>query len=128
MADAESFFVVLKARSNPSEECTDSSENKLLANGVEIVCRGDSGRNEYGEVIGTNRVREIIDTYDWQTQLLKLRQPSATKELEDTSSGLPLNEIMTRLQEARTKYLAMDSSEEREIFARDVAHELSEQF
>ncbi|CEP62967.1 Irc6p LALA0_S06e07998g [Lachancea lanzarotensis] len=131
----EGFLAILATEFDATQERLLAVEGELLAHGVEMTAMRSTEtetevKNEYGELSGIARIKEIIDTFQWDHELLH-REPNGNENIPSkgitNNSQMPaLDDVMGKLQEARAKFLTIDSSEEREAFAREMADEISE--
>ncbi|SCU95481.1 LADA_0G15852g1_1 [Lachancea dasiensis] len=122
----EKFAIILATDLNVDEDVRCRLEQGLLETGVELTSvTGSDTEKEYGETFGIQRIKEVIDTFEWPPEMIKRRDQTAgklTKFLEEPA--FPLEDIMSQLQQARAKYLKMNPGEERDNFAHEMADEL----
>lgn len=122
-------FIVLVNINEEVEQDEIDELNETWNNGstnvIEFVnwtkSRATISHNEYGERLGLDRVREIIDTHDWLGCEL---QPIVTR-VEEPAYDMPLEQLITNLQNARLKFKSMRKSDEADVFANETANELS---
>ncbi|CAI4061182.1 hypothetical protein SKDZ_06G1110 [Saccharomyces kudriavzevii ZP591] len=111
----------------PQDEIDELNEiwSSVFTNIVEFInwtrSKPTINHNEYGEKLGLYRIQEIIDTHGWLNCEL---QPITTTR-EETPRDMPLEQIITNLQSARSKYKSMKDNSEADAFASEVADELS---
>ncbi|SCV04674.1 LAME_0H20340g1_1 [Lachancea meyersii CBS 8951] len=126
------FVAVLATEIGVNEQRQASLEQDLLANGVEITTVDSaqtSQKNEYGELGGIDRIKELIDTFEWHPELLHrthTREETSSSSSTTSAPKMALEDVMEKLHEARVKFQEMESSEERESFAREMASEISQ--
>ncbi|CUS24209.1 LAQU0S14e02652g1_1 [Lachancea quebecensis] len=125
-ATSKDFFTaILATELNVSENTRAFLEYELLEGAIELVQDEVGSDSELGEVSGLDRVKEIIDTCEWHPRLLRTTHPKSEINVGSAGADTPLIQIMGRLREARTKYMAMDPGLSREEFASEMARELS---
>ncbi|SCU82954.1 LAFA_0D00958g1_1 [Lachancea sp. 'fantastica'] len=131
-AIGEGFISILATEFNAAEDIRRGVEEDLLAHGVEVTtisARKNPPENDCRELHGISRIKEIIDTFQWDPKVMHTEQKDENISPQEFSTNLrdfTLDGVMGKLQEARAKYLTIESTEERESFARDVADEISE--
>lgn len=83
--------------------------------------------NEFNEKLGCERVKEILDTYPWDTtQLIDPSQfQRSSTSTEHTSNRLELESILGMLNQARQQYQTLDSDENPEEYASNMAEEIA---
>lgn len=127
LVDQESFLVWCH-NGNPIElnEIDDLNVKMAVAQSqVEFVQLDNStDKNEYDDKIGTERIKEIIDTYEW-THSKRLNTPTGQKNVITPKDNL--ESILTQLQQAKSHYESLDTdSMDAEQFASELAKEISD--
>ncbi|CAI1974548.1 hypothetical protein SEUBUCD646_0F01060 [Saccharomyces eubayanus] len=122
------FIVVVNINEEVEQDEIDGLNeawNNGFTNVIEFInwtkSRATIGHNEYGERLGLDRIHEIIDTHDWLNCEL---QPIATR-VEEPAYDMPLEQLITNLQSARLRYKSMGNNDEADVFANEMANELS---
>ncbi|SCU88105.1 LANO_0D01112g1_1 [Lachancea nothofagi CBS 11611] len=119
-----SFAAILATKVSFSNEMLCLLEEELVVKGIEMTVDQEIAGSGFEKFCGVERIREMIDTYEWPVDMVQLNHNTVAKEPPLTVPEIPLEEVLSKLHEARAKYLGMDSSAEGEKFAKDVAEEL----
>ncbi|KAG0672326.1 Increased recombination centers protein 6 [Maudiozyma exigua] len=92
---------------------------------VEFVQLDNStDKNDYHDKVGTERIKEIIDTYEW-THSKSLNTPRGQKKVLPPQDNL--ESILTQLQQAKLHYESLDTdSTDAEQFASELAKEIAD--
>ena len=106
---------------------SDSIEDECINQGLEYVAFEETGKNEYMEKLGAERIREVLETHEWLAEI-ELEdegyEPRKNEKLEEMAQPLigdpdALSTILAKLQVARAELLTM-GPEEREKRAQEV--------
>ncbi|SCU86455.1 LAMI_0D02146g1_1 [Lachancea mirantina] len=115
-----------------TSEARRSDEDEMVGS-FELIHCDENESNEYNESLGIGRVKEVIDTHNWDADIMQMKQAkqakqaSAVEEIDCKlpSQGFSLEELMHKLEEARTNYQQMSSGPEASQFAEDISEQLS---
>ncbi|AGO13385.1 AaceriAFR248Cp [[Ashbya] aceris (nom. inval.)] len=120
---------VLVACDLSSTELAPSLERALEVHDVALVSWRERGTNELGEQQGRDRVRELLDIHPWSECGLRMHAPTAAAlaELDPLQADTPLDSVVTRIKQARERYLEITDVQAADEYATRIAHELTEQ-
>lgn len=140
--DGWSGFIVVVGIDLPSPEAAADTEDLVALRAMEFVNFDDSGINEYKERLGKDRLREILDTHEWQSRESVPKPPSRCATYEEArqarademteplapkpkpvNTKLDLSEVIGRLDQAK---LLMDgmTEEQKQTYAKGVVNDL----
>lgn len=126
----DSFTILMNLKSTQDSISWEEEKDEFASSGIELIGYLEEGLNEFGERLGIERIREILDTHDWQ-EIHQLEGDTTTRDTESPDEGcdeLDLAKIIKKLEAAKLKYSTMKTEEEAKAFAQDIADELSEYF
>lgn len=128
----DSFAVWINTDGKVDQEQVDELNQELCQinqNSVEMInlC-ADKDTNEYGEKIGTARLKEILDTCTWKNcniDYLATTSSSVNAPTHPVNPELSLESLIQKMQNARLKHTnsEMDNDEAMQI-AQEIAEEL----
>ncbi|AEY97932.1 FAFR248Cp [Eremothecium gossypii FDAG1] len=120
---------VLVACDLSSAEHPASLERALEVHDVALVRWRERGTNELGEQQGRDRVRELLDIHPWSERMLRMHASTAAAlaELDPLQADIPLDSVVTRIKQARERYLEITDVHAADEYAARIAHELTEQ-
>lgn len=127
----EKFYIACNVSSKIDAEEWESLSDNYIAHGLELINWEESGKNPFGDKLGLERIREIIDTHEWtQCELDVKEQPTigVGSLLRDESAEFTLEEVLEKLNEARSRYQSMNNKDEAETFAQEISEELTKYF
>ncbi|CCF60092.1 hypothetical protein KAFR_0J00240 [Kazachstania africana CBS 2517] len=108
-----------------SEKIQDS-QDEVLNDVLETVHLGSLGTvNEFGEKLGIERIKEILDTHAWDQDVVELLQDDQMKRhrthVED------IDAIVKKLEEAKLQYQDLSATEmkEADLYALEIAEEIA---
>ncbi|SCW02929.1 LAFE_0F17392g1_1 [Lachancea fermentati] len=124
------FTILMNLESTQDNTSWEEEKDEFALSGVELIGYLEEGLNEFGERLGIGRIREILDTHDWQEIHTSEDYTTyeITKSSEEGCDDLDLAKIIKKLEAAKLKYSTMKTEEEAKAFAQDIADELSEYF
>ncbi|CCH42122.1 hypothetical protein BN7_1666 [Wickerhamomyces ciferrii] len=85
-------------------------EDLFIINGIEFIDSSQEGRNEFNELQGFSRVREIIECHDWDIQDMK----EATENSNIGADGFEIDDILNKLEGAKQDVLELPDDEKHE--------------
>lgn len=98
-------------------------EDALIMNGItEMVVFEEEGKNEFGEALGKQRIRQIIECHDWTT----VSEPNDDEDDSrlDPHLDLDIGQILNKLNIAKNEISTLQTDEEKHKYAKDVIENL----
>lgn len=128
LQDQEPFVVVLGSSDGAVDQAQVTDlEDRVIERGIEFINLEDSGKNEFGDKIGKDRLREVLETHDWSNMEVsssgKKKYETNQSEkiagmgqslLDEKSEPLDLEVLVGRLQAERQKVTKLSDKEKRE--------------
>ncbi|AET38296.1 Irc6p Ecym_2580 [Eremothecium cymbalariae DBVPG len=115
---------------NIEEDQLEALNNKLLGSGITVVNWSEEGVNSYGEKIGKDRMRELLDIHKWDDISLCSNNNTGVEQALPESlqcdESMPLESVISKMKEARERYIQMGDKEAAEDYALALSQELTE--
>lgn len=117
-------LIVAVGMGDVNEEDRLKFEDLFVDYGIEMVCFQQQGKNEFGEVLGKERVRQIIECHEWDIQ-----QEESTESTEVNEAGLfgndDLDDVVKKLQNAKEYIKTLNDDEAKHKYAELIIKELN---
>ncbi|SMN22740.1 similar to Saccharomyces cerevisiae YFR043C IRC6 Putative protein of unknown function [Maudiozyma saulgeensis] len=126
----ESFLVWCNTKDEFSQDETDDMNVRIAVDGasLEIIRLHSEEMNEFSDTVGIERVKEIIDTYQWPN-MVKESLENSVRTGKAPSDMDNLDSIVQKLNNARSHYQSLDKDNDEadaNSFADEIAKEVSE--
>jgi len=105
----------------------------LVQGGIEMCHFHDSGKNEFGEIVGKERIRQIIECHDWEIE--EFKDDVVIKATEDDDKDakmvnllndehIDLNKILEKLNTAKSEISKLSSDDAKRQYAQKIINDL----
>ncbi len=107
-------------------------EDLFIMNGIEMVWFEEVGKNEFGEVLGKERIRQVVECHDWEITDFKDDPVLSTEEIDGNAemigllngNDIDLDQILTKLNIAKDEISKLENDEDKHKYAKDVIDSL----
>lgn len=93
-------------------------EDLFIQQGIEMVGFKQQGSNEFGEVVGVKRLRQIIECHEWTTN-------GESNENENNNEVTNLDELVEKLKNAKEYIKNLDNDKDKQKYAQFIINELN---
>ena len=142
MDDTWSGFIVVVGMNLTSPDAVGEIEDAVALRAMEFVNYDEEGTNEFRERLGKDRLREILDTHEWQSLESIPKSPSRcatyeearqaraeelseplTRKPQPMNTKLDLSEVIGKLDQAKMLMDGM-TEEQKQTYAKGVVNDL----